>query len=128
MAGETYAALLQDPRWQKLRLEIFQRDGWRCTGEIRVEGTAMRCRNGLDDGVSLHVHHLKYTADFPWLEPPVNLVTFCESCHARAHGALPLEEYRARLGVWIQKFDKLNQEAVWLLREARELQINGGGK
>lgn len=27
---EEYAKKLMDPRWQKKRLEIFKRDGWKC--------------------------------------------------------------------------------------------------
>jgi hypothetical protein len=73
-----YAAKLKDPRWQKRRLEILQRDEWRCVA----------CGYGLheeyeDDNEPrqpLHVHHRWYTGE-PWEAPDEALVTLCESCH-----------------------------------------------
>jgi len=43
----SYQEKLKDPRWQKKRLEILQRDGWKCKwcGEEKQ---------------TLHIHHLKY--------------------------------------------------------------------
>lgn len=64
-----YLEKLKDPRWQKKRLEILERDGWRCKS----------CGN---KEVTLHVHHIFY---FPKKDPwEINngfLVTFCEDCH-----------------------------------------------
>jgi hypothetical protein len=68
-----YAKALQNPKWQKKRLQIFERDNWKCKGCGDTETT-------------LHVHHLTYTKRFPWNEPMPNLLTLCRSCHARAHG------------------------------------------
>jgi len=65
-----YARALQDPRWQKKRLKIFERDKWRCK----------KCG---DKKTTLHVHHLKYTRKYPWNEPSVNLITWCSRCHIR---------------------------------------------
>lgn len=65
----TYAEKLKDPRWQKKRLEIFERDGWHC----------VRCDSGL---ITLHVHHKKYLMDTePWDYPHDLLSTLCENCH-----------------------------------------------
>jgi hypothetical protein len=65
----SYIDLLKDPRWQKKRLEIFERDNWMC----------QCCR---DKETTLHVHHTKYIlgAD-PWDVPNLFLITLCESCH-----------------------------------------------
>ena len=30
MENKTYLEKLKDPRWQKKRLEILERDGWKC--------------------------------------------------------------------------------------------------
>lgn len=77
ITGKTYSELLKDPRWQKRRLEIFQKDRWTCT----------RCPNGLDDGKEFHAHHLHYLPNCPpWLYPDDAIVTLCEDCHAKAHG------------------------------------------
>jgi hypothetical protein len=63
-----YSDLLKDPRWQKKRLKIFERDKFRCT-ECGCEQN------------TLHVHHIKYSGK-PWEAPDYLLVTLCESCHA----------------------------------------------
>jgi len=65
-----YADRLKDPRWQKRRLEILQRDGWACHGCDATTRT-------------LHVHHKYYRANSePWDYPDSALVTLCEDCHA----------------------------------------------
>lgn len=65
----TYKEKLLDPRWQKKRLEILNRDKFTC----------QKCG---DDKRTLHVHHRRY---FPKIEPwdiPNNcLVTLCDICH-----------------------------------------------
>lgn len=66
-----YQALLRDPRWQRRRLEIFQRDSWRCR----------QC--GATDQ-ELHVHHRWYLhGGKPWDVPGQALVTLCVGCHAK---------------------------------------------
>ena len=57
----------QDPRWQRLRLEIMQRDGFACVACGDAEST-------------LHVHHKQYHGEL-WNTPPADLQTLCESCH-----------------------------------------------
>ena len=63
--GEQY----KDPRWQKKRLEILERDRWSCAKCGMAENT-------------LHVHHRYYIkgAD-PWDYPNEVLITLCEDCH-----------------------------------------------
>lgn len=63
----TYVEKLRHPKWQKKRLEIFERDGFTCT----------KCG---DTETELQVHHLKYTGE-PWDAPSENLVTVCKHCH-----------------------------------------------
>jgi len=64
-----YSEKLKDPRWQKKRLEIFQRDNWKCT----------ECGN---DQSTLHIHHEKYSGK-PWEIPNKKLKTLCEGCHLK---------------------------------------------
>ena len=64
---KTYSEKLKDPRWQKKRLEIFQRDNFTC----------QKC--GSTDK-TLVVHHFKYTGE-PWDVENENLITVCEICH-----------------------------------------------
>lgn len=67
MRTKTYAEKLRDPRWQKRRLHILERDGWRCA----------RC--DADDKM-LVVHHVWYHRE-PWEAPDEALITLCEECH-----------------------------------------------
>lgn len=70
----TYAEKLLDPRWQKKRLEIFNRDGWACK----------KCGSKT---ITLHVHHSFYRLGFePWDYPQESLSTLCELCHKQRHG------------------------------------------
>src|SRR5215471_9953617 len=64
-----YSEKLKDPRWQRKRLEILERDGWTC------------CKCG-SNTETLHVHHVRYLPGRePWDYPPEFLMTLCEGCH-----------------------------------------------
>lgn len=64
-----YGAKLRDPRWQKMRLEVMQRD-------------AFTCQDCGDATRTLNVHHKFYRpAADPWDYPVASLVTLCEDCH-----------------------------------------------
>jgi 5-methylcytosine-specific restriction endonuclease McrA len=66
-----YQRLLRDPRWQRRRLQVFERDGWKC----RECGAADR---------ELQVHHTVYLPGAaPWEVPPRTLVTLCITCHRK---------------------------------------------
>jgi len=72
MAKKTYIELLRDPRWQKRRLEIFERDEWKCT-------------NCDDKTKNLQVNHKQYRYGAkPWEYEDWELETLCEDCHGRA--------------------------------------------
>lgn len=65
----TYSELLKDPRWQRKRLEILQRDNF-------------TCQDCQDSSSPLHVHHRYYVARRePWNYPNSALVTLCNDCH-----------------------------------------------
>lgn len=69
MQKSTYWQKLQDPRWQKKRLEILNRDGFKC----RVCGCEQR---------QLQVHHGYYISKRdPWNYPDSSLKTLCSVCH-----------------------------------------------
>lgn len=63
----SYADKLRDPRWQKLRLKVMERDSFQC-----------QCCG--DKESTLNIHHLKYTKQ-PWDAPIGDLETLCEKCH-----------------------------------------------
>lgn len=65
----SYQEKLKDPRWQKKRLEILERDEWNC----------QICH---DSESTLAVHHRRYLPNRdPWDYPDELLVTLCEACH-----------------------------------------------
>jgi hypothetical protein len=67
----TYSEKLRDPRWQKMRLCIMERDGFEC----------QKCG---DKQSTLNVHHLFYQrGKAPWEYDPSHLVTLCETCHGQ---------------------------------------------
>ena len=65
----TYQEKLKDPRWQKKRLEILERDNFTCQICYDTEKT-------------LHVHHRWYEKNRePWDYPNDVYTTLCENCH-----------------------------------------------
>jgi hypothetical protein len=68
MKQKTYSEKLQDPRWQKKRLEILERDNFTC--QYCFDNTSM-----------LSVHHLFYNNKDPWESESCDLVTLCQKCH-----------------------------------------------
>jgi hypothetical protein len=64
-----YSQKLKDPRWQKKRLEIMQRDEFMCQRYYDSEST-------------LNIHHFKYIkGKEPWDYDNNDLITLCEMCH-----------------------------------------------
>jgi len=64
--------MLEDPRWQKTRLLILDRDNWRCT-------------NCGDSKKTLHVHHKAYLPGHaPWEYSENNFLSLCHDCHLLA--------------------------------------------
>ena len=69
----TYSEKLQDPRWQKKRLQIMSRDGFRC----------VKC---LSETNTLTIHHFYYVSGrMPWEYPGGSMATMCRKCHFEGH-------------------------------------------
>ena len=67
--SKTYIEKLKDPRWQKKRLKILERDEWRC----------QHCGNEKE---TLAVHHPVYINGLePWEYKDKDLQTLCDKCH-----------------------------------------------
>lgn len=78
----TYSEKLRHPKWQKKRLEILQRDDFKCQSP--------GCFN---EDKTLHVHHLDYEKDAePWDYPNEWLITLCEDCHQQVTEQRPIQE------------------------------------
>ena len=70
---EEYGESLKDPRWQKKRFDILNRDNWTC----QICGSKEK---------TLHVHHLCYDKNKnPWEYDEMSLITLCEGCHKLEH-------------------------------------------
>lgn len=64
-----YLEKLLDPRWQKKRLEVFERDEF-------------YCRSCCNDKNTLHCHHFNYiNGRDPWDYDNDNFITLCSECH-----------------------------------------------
>lgn len=73
MAIQRYSDLLRDPRWQRKRLEVLNRENFRCQECYATDRT-------------LHVHHVVYRRDaLPWEYSSDELVVLCEECHSSWH-------------------------------------------
>lgn len=96
----SYAEKLRDPRWQKMRLKIMERDKFSCT-----------CCG--DNQSTLNVHHAYYErGKMPWEHPAETLFTLCEPCHVDA------EEYKRRISLTVcnQKAQEITMTAEAMLR------------
>lgn len=72
----TYAEKLRHPNWQRKRLEILNRDGFKCRLCSSTETT-------------LHVHHLRYIRGRdPWDYGNASLITLCQDCHDYEHATV----------------------------------------
>lgn len=64
-----YAEKYKDPRWQKKRLQVLERDEWNCQCCHDAEST-------------LHIHHRYYEkGKHIWDYPLEAFITLCEECH-----------------------------------------------
>lgn len=64
-----YLEQYKNPKWQKLRLKILERDNWAC----------QKCG---DDESQLQVHHRRYIyGKKVWKYKEFDLITLCSDCH-----------------------------------------------
>lgn len=76
-----YNEQLADPRWQRRRLEIFNRDNWTCQS----------CR---DKTTQLEIHHVEYwPGKQSWEYPDDMLITVCRNCHGKEQVRCKHEQY-----------------------------------
>ena len=71
----TYTEKLRHPKWQKKRLQVLEKDDWKC----RI------CRSGEK---FLQVHHKAYRPVDPWDYQADELEALCLDCHHSAHDFL----------------------------------------
>ncbi len=99
---KTYSEKLRDPRWQRKRLEIMNRDNFEC----------QRCHSATS---TLNVHHRAYLKNRdPWDYQDHMLTTLCEPCHERTESnlRLVLDQIASNEALlnWIELFSKQENE------------------
>jgi hypothetical protein len=93
--AKSYSEKLKDPRWQKLRLEVFERDEFACT----------RCG---DKENTLNVHHWSYAkSGNPWDSDMGELDTVCEACHKKIEDDISMMKSIVRFNPDIQWYEEL---------------------
>lgn len=85
-----YTEILKDPRWQKKRLKIMERDEF-------------TCRHCLSSDKTLHVHHIKYYGN-PWEIDDKFLITLCDDCHEYEEELKSFDIYNELKELGITKF------------------------
>lgn len=86
-----------DPRWQKKRLEILERDNFTCIICGSTEKT-------------LHVHHKKYIRNRKvWDYDNDYLVSLCDNCHNIEHNYTDIvKDLKELINYTIKKVDSIN--------------------
>lgn len=73
MTQMSYAEQLKDPRWQKKRLEILNRDEWKCTWCLSTEMLAgpwhLQRLMGFLEGLALSSEFIKANNQIDYLHP-----------------------------------------------------------
>lgn len=94
MARKSYSEKLLDPRWQQMRLRVYERDNF-------------SCRNCGSNHKTLHAHHVQYHpfADGPWDYDPDTIITLCADCHTDEHNNLDASKANVilalvKMGYW----------------------------
>ncbi len=115
-----YSEKLKDPRWQKLRLKVMERESFKC-----------QCCES--DKETLHVHHLIYSKGEPWEAPMETLECLCQACHQTreefneyfGRGLISTKFCREFIGFWSDAFEdrtgKFNRNPPAVLSLYREL-------
>ena len=107
----SYSEKLKDPRWQKKRLEIFQRDDFTCR--------RCKCKDK-----TLHVHHNVYIDGIydPWMYDDILLITLCGDCHKyeEANKEKAIDELMLSLRIWLLT-DDIKKIKKQILKKVRKL-------
>lgn len=105
-----YKEQIKSPKWQKRRLEILQRDDFKC----QICG---------DSENTLNVHHLVYHKDRNiWEYEDWELITLCEECHEHEH----IIEESINERIWSLKSRGLSAEEICALLEKIDIELYMG--
>lgn len=101
--AKSYSEKLLDPRWQQMRLRVFERDNFTC-----------RCCG--DKSKTLNAHHAHYHpfSEGPWDYDMDTIITLCSDCHSDEHTSLDSSKANlilaiVKMGYWGSfEFDSLS--------------------
>jgi hypothetical protein len=117
----TYSEQIKHPKWQKRRLQIMEKAGF-------------RCENCGTDEVTLNVHHILYRDGYIiWEYADEDLVCLCEDCHGIAHEIIKneqadtstdSEEYLKHIYdvLWNHGESRISAYMVWLKKTIIEME------
>ena len=89
----SYWELLKDPRWQRKRLEVMERDGFKCAECGATDKT-------------LNVHHTYYAKGAaPWEYDCWSLRCLCDSCHKRIECTLSQVKFGLGVAQYLGELD-----------------------
>ena len=74
MAKKSYSEKLLDPRWQQMRLRVYERDGFAC-----------RCCGNTTKTLNAHHSHYHPYSEGPWDYDMETIITLCVDCHSEQH-------------------------------------------
>lgn len=106
---KSYSEKLKDPRWQKKRLFILERDEWVC----------QCCYN---DEITLHVHHMKYMGENPWECDDKFLITLCEHCHEQETQSSKM--VASKLHKFLNTLGFLSKDILWEIDKIESIKHN----
>jgi len=106
----TYKEKLKNPRWQKKRLEILERDNW-------------ECQNCGETKKTLCVHHRTYFLNRdPWEYENKIFITLCEDCHSDPDEVAPWSTcFTPYLLIGVNSPNQVSKETILAFREAKKL-------
>lgn len=103
---KAYSDQYKDPRWQKKRLEIMERDGFACR----------HCDSKTE---TLNVHHAYYKKGFCiWEYHESTMITLCEGCHKRWHLIMTAVKINSANEMFLRALDALVDANVLLEGES----------
>jgi hypothetical protein len=120
--AKTYSEKLKDPRWQKMRLRVMERDNFTCRDCFSKEET-------------LHVHHAFYEKGAqPWEYEDRYLITLCAGCHEKVEAqrlsvlkAMASPHISRHMALFAQIFDSTGvslEFLSWALSEISRMALN----
>lgn len=87
---DSFSEQYKNPKWQKKRLKILERDNYQC----------QHCD---ESELTLQVHHLSYPKGINiWECKDENLITLCEPCHRRVTDLIDLVRVKSEEQMFVE--------------------------